>query len=99
MAISESTRTRAPRGTKTLTRAFFAALAEIPEDRRDSVAKAAHSAIREELQARRVKQAGKSGRAAGTARGAAKADGGARKRTPVRRTRRTRETSEENAEF
>ena len=98
MAISESMRTRAPRGTKTLTRAFFSALAEIPEDRRDSVAKAAQSAIREELQARRVKQSGKSARVTRTGRGAAKTDG-PRKRTAARRTRRTREPSEENAQF
>lgn len=98
MAISETARVRAPRGTKSLTRAFFAALAEIPEDRREAVAKAAQSAIREELQARRSKQSGKAARGTAATRGAAKGDG-RRRRGPARRTRRTRETSEEGAQF
>jgi len=58
MAISETPRTRAPRGTKSLTQAFFAALSEIPQDRRDVVAKAAQSAIREQLRVRRDKEKG-----------------------------------------
>lgn len=86
MAIADTSRVRAPRGTKTLTQAFFSALADIPEDRRDAVAKAAQSAIREELQARRVKQAGKSTRGRPSIAGASKANG-PRKRV-ARRTRR-----------
>lgn len=56
MAISESAPRRAPRGTKSLIRAFFLALAAIPEERRDEVARAAQTAIRAELQARRLKR-------------------------------------------
>ena len=87
MAIADTTRSRAPRGTKSLTQAFFSALADIPEDRRDAVARAAQSAIREELQARRIKKAGKSTRGRRTAVGAGKANG-PRKRVTARRTRR-----------
>src|SRR5438105_10829066 len=75
MAITDTTRSRAPRGTKTLTQAFFSALADIPEDRRDAVARAAQSAIREELQARRIKQAGKSTRGRRATTSADKANG------------------------
>src|SRR5579875_2424190 len=97
MAVSE-TRTRAPRGTKYLTQAFFAALAEIPEERRDAVAKAAQSAIREELQARRLKKPGRVGRPTGrgTTRSAAKANG-PRRRTSGVRGRRPRRVAEEEA--
>src|ERR1700712_624458 len=47
--------TRAPRGTKILAKAFFAAAEEIPEPQRDAVIKAAYAAIREELKAMREK--------------------------------------------
>src|SRR5579863_8320503 len=101
MAVSD-TRTRAPRGTKTLTQAFFSALAEIPEERRDEVAKAAQSAIREELLARRLKKSGRGMRA--TTRGAAtrgaatrgaatKTNGPRRRATTATRGRRTRRTA------
>jgi hypothetical protein len=86
MAISDTTRSRAPRGTKTLTQAFFSALADIPEDRRDAVARAAQSAIREELQARRVKKTGKPTRGRPPIASAGKANG-PRKRVVARRTR------------
>jgi hypothetical protein len=49
MATTETARARAPRGTKTVADAFFAALKEIPEVRQAEVAKAAQSAIREML--------------------------------------------------
>ncbi len=94
MAISE-TRTRAPRGTKTLTQAFFSALSEIPEDRRDAVAKAAQSAIREELQARRLKKSARSGRPA--TRGVAKTNGPRKRATPTRGRRTRRVAAEETA--
>ena len=44
-----ATTNRAPRGTKTLAHAFFAAADEIPEARRSEVVKAALAAIRDEL--------------------------------------------------
>jgi hypothetical protein len=91
MAITDTTRSRAPRGTKTLTQAFFSALADIPEDRRDAVARAAQSAIRDELQARRIKKTGKSTRGRPPIGSAAKANG-PRKRAVVRRTRATART-------
>jgi hypothetical protein len=84
MAITESTRIRAPRGTKSLTKAFFAALAEIPEPRRAEVAKAAQLAIREELRSRDYK--GKATRGPRSAAGTRKVV--RRRRGPVRRTRR-----------
>lgn len=46
---------RAPRGTKSVSQAFFAALESIPEAARSTVAKAAQTAIRDELKARREK--------------------------------------------
>ncbi len=47
--------TRALRGTKTLTRAFFDAAESIPVDRRPAVVKAALVSIRDELKATRDK--------------------------------------------
>jgi hypothetical protein len=47
--------TRALRGTKTLTRAFFDAADTIPLDRRPAVVKAALAAIRDELKVAREK--------------------------------------------
>lgn len=91
MAISEE-RTRAPRGTKTITQAFFSALSEIPEERRDAVARAAQSAIREELQARRVKKSARGGRT-GTRGTAAKANGPRKRAAPVRAVRRSRRSA------
>jgi hypothetical protein len=45
-------RQRAPRGSRTVSQAFFAALDAIPEGRRKEVAKAAQAAIREELKSK-----------------------------------------------
>jgi hypothetical protein len=47
--------TRALRGTKTLTHAFFDAAEAIPVDRRPAVVKAALASIRDELKATRDK--------------------------------------------
>jgi len=55
MAIKASTATRAPRGTKTLTQAFFSAADGIPEPQRAAVVKAALAAIRDELKENRDK--------------------------------------------
>jgi hypothetical protein len=49
--------TRAPRGTKNLAKAFFAAADEIPEPQRAEVVKAALALIRDELKAAREKVA------------------------------------------
>jgi hypothetical protein len=46
---------RAPRGTKPVTQAFFAALESVPEATRSAVAKAAQAMIRDELKNRREK--------------------------------------------
>ena len=55
MAIKEDVRTRAPRGTKNLTQAFFEALDGIPGSQQKAVAAAALAAIRDELKAVRLK--------------------------------------------
>jgi hypothetical protein len=55
MAIKSTTSTRAPRGTKTLTQAFFSAADSVPEAQRDAVVKAALAAIRDELKADKAK--------------------------------------------
>jgi len=55
MAKPELTTTRAPRGTKPVMVAFFAALDAAPEASRTAIAKAAQIMIREELKARRDK--------------------------------------------
>ena len=55
MAISNASRPRAPRGTKILSQAFFAALSDIPEPQQEAVAKAALVAIKEQLALRRQK--------------------------------------------
>ena len=52
-----SSATRVPRGTKILTKAFFAAADEIPEPQRAEVVKAALALIRDELKAAREKVA------------------------------------------
>jgi hypothetical protein len=68
-----SSATRAPRGTKILAKAFFAAADEIPEPQRAEVVKAALAVIRDELKTAREKAAvakakakGKAGKAAAT---------------------------------
>lgn len=53
MAKTEAT--RAPRGTKPVSQAFFAALDAVPELTRSAVAKAAQTMIRDELKTRREK--------------------------------------------
>jgi hypothetical protein len=55
MATTTAARPRAPRGTKILTQAFFAALDDIPAPQQEAVAKAALVAVREQLQVRRQK--------------------------------------------
>jgi len=72
---------RAPRGTRVLTQAFFSAADEIPEGQRDAVIKAAFAAIRDTLKEAREK--------AKTAKAKAKADKPSRGRTakPARATR------------
>ncbi len=55
MAKAETTTTRAPRGTKPVILAFFAALDAVPDAQRAAVAKAAQVMIRDELKVRREK--------------------------------------------
>ena len=55
MAKAETTTTRAPRGSKPVIQAFFAALDAVPEATRSAVAKAAQAMIRDELKLRREK--------------------------------------------
>jgi hypothetical protein len=55
MAIKATATSRAPRGTKTLTQAFFSAADSVPEAQRAAVVKAALAAIRDELRNTRDK--------------------------------------------
>ena len=55
MVNSDTARSRAPRGTKSVTDAFFSALHELPEIRQSEVAKAAQIAIRDALKLARDK--------------------------------------------
>ena len=55
MLKAETSSTRAPRGTKPVSQAFFAALDAVPEATRTAVARAAQVMIREELKTRREK--------------------------------------------
>lgn len=55
MANLDVARPRAPRGTKILTQAFFAALSDIPQPQQEAVGKAALAAIKEQLQVKRQK--------------------------------------------
>ena len=55
MAIKEDVQKRAPRGTKNVTQAFFAALDDIADGQQAVVSAAALAAIRDELKGRRVK--------------------------------------------
>jgi hypothetical protein len=55
MALREDVRTRAPRGTKIVAQAFFAALADIAEGQQAAVASAAVNAIRDTLKQRQAK--------------------------------------------
>jgi hypothetical protein len=55
MPVKETVASRAPRGTKTLTHAFFSAADGIPESQRGAVVKAALAAIRDQLKEDREK--------------------------------------------
>jgi len=55
MPVKATVATRAPRGTKTLTQAFFSAADGIPESQRGAVVKAALAAIRDQLKQDREK--------------------------------------------
>src|SRR5713226_7825748 len=55
MAAKTTASTRAPRGTKTLTQAFFSAADGIPEAQRGAVVKAALASIRDQLKDDREK--------------------------------------------
>ncbi len=55
MAKPETPSTRAPRGTKPVSQAFFTALDNVPEASRAAVAKAAYAMIKDEIKARREK--------------------------------------------
>jgi hypothetical protein len=55
MLKAKSASTRAPRGSKPVSQAFFTALEAVPEASRAAVANAAHTMIRDELKAMRAK--------------------------------------------
>ena len=55
MLKADTTSTRAPRGTKPVSQAFFTALDAVPEASRAAVAKAAQAMIRDELKGRKDK--------------------------------------------
>ncbi len=55
MATKQDVRARAPRGTKTVAQAFFAALGDVAEGQQSVVASAALTAIRDALKVRREK--------------------------------------------
>jgi hypothetical protein len=87
MAIKEDARTRAPRGTKNVTQAFFEALDGIPENQQAAVATAALAGIRDEVKARRLK--GKEAAARAKAKAPAKTKAPARtKATPARKAKK-----------
>jgi sRNA-binding protein len=87
MAIKDDARTRAPRGTKNVTQAFFEALDGIPDNQQAAVATAALAGIRDEVKARRLK--GKEAAARAKAKAPAKAKAAparkAKKAAPARR--------------
>jgi hypothetical protein len=53
MARSETSATRAPRGSRVVSQAFFAALDAVPEAQQVAVARAAQIMIRDQLKGRR----------------------------------------------
>ena len=55
MAKTDTTTTRAPRGAKPVSQAFFTALESIPEATRAAVAKAAQAMIRDQIKTQREK--------------------------------------------
>jgi len=77
---TEETSTRAPRGTKVVSRAFFAALEGVPEEQRNAVAKAAHAVIRDELKLRRAKTKAGAAKSKGRTPAAKSANGGSKTR-------------------
>ena len=56
MAIKEVSRPRVPRGTKSVTQAFFEALDGIPDSQQAAVISAALAGIRDEVKARHLKR-------------------------------------------
>ena len=54
MAKTKVSATRAPRGSRVVTKAFFTALDDVREAQQESVARAAQIMIRDELKARRA---------------------------------------------
>lgn len=55
MAMKDDVRARAPRGTKTVTQAFFVALDDVPDNQQTAVANAALAGIRDALKVRKLK--------------------------------------------
>ena len=80
MAIKEDVQKRAPRGTKNVTQAFFAALDDIADGQQAVVSAAALAAIRDELKGRHVKIK----EAAAAAKAKAKTKMPAKRKTPAR---------------
>ena len=87
MAIKDDARTRAPRGTKNVTQAFFEALDGIPDNQQAAVATAALAGIRDEVKARRLK--GKEAAARAKAKAPAKTKAPAKaKAAPARKAKK-----------
>ena len=80
MAIREDVQKRAPRGTKNVTQAFFAALDDIADGQQAVVGAAALIAIRDELKGRRLKIK----EAAAAAKAKAKTKAPAKRKAPAR---------------
>ena len=83
MATRDDTRTRAPRGTRNVTQAFFAALDGLSDSQQAGVATAALAAIRDALKARRLKAREAAARARAKAPAKAKAAPRRRAKTAV----------------
>jgi hypothetical protein len=92
MAKAETTSTRAPRGSKIVTQAFFAALDAVPKMQQAAVFKAAQTMIRDEFKARKGKAvtAAAKERAKAPARTAAPAARAAAKKPAPMKTPRAR---------
>lgn len=82
MAIREDVQKRAPRGTKNVTQAFFAALDDIADGQQAVVGAAALIAIRDELKGQRLKI--KEAAAAAKAKAKAKTKAPAKRKAPAR---------------
>jgi hypothetical protein len=85
MATKGDTRTRAPRGTKNVAQAFFAALDGLSDGQQPAVATAALSAIRDALKARRLKAREAAARAKAKAKAATPRRAKAAKRAPAKK--------------